>query len=331
MQIDLRTVTIKPLRHTFDHIARYLGTDKPVSRYLEGSIGIQPKDIFHYRPTWEPEREIFDEGRTKIRMKDWDALKDPRQFYYGAYTSARARQQDTAEANFDFVESRGLVEALPEEVRQAAVALLVPLRHLAWGANMNNAAVCAYAYGGMAAQAAIYQSMDQLGIAQYLTRIGLLLGDVEALSAGKQAWMNDPAWQPLRRYVEDSFVVKDPFELHTVQNLVLDGLLYPLVYDTIVDQVFAARGGAAIAMLTQFMTQWSAETRKWVDATLKAIVTESAENRSIVQDWVDAWLPRAKEALLPVSAIAVSEQAPALLDEVMEGFAQRLAKIGLSA
>jgi hypothetical protein len=106
MQIDLRTVTIKPLRHTFDHIARYLGTDKPVSRYLEGSIGIQPKDIFHYRPTWEPEREIFDEGRTKIRMKDWDALKDPRQFYYGAYTSARARQQDTAEANFDFVEVR---------------------------------------------------------------------------------------------------------------------------------------------------------------------------------------------------------------------------------
>jgi len=80
--------------------------------------------------------------------------------------------------------------------------------------------------------------------------------------------------------------------LHTVAKpRAPTGLLYPLVYDTIVDQVFAARGGAAIAMLTQFMTQWSAETRKWVDATLKAIVTESAENRSIVQDWVDAWLP----------------------------------------
>jgi phenol hydroxylase P1 protein len=143
--------------------------------------------------------------------------------------------------------------------------------------------------------------------------------------------MDAPTWQPLRRYVEDSFVVKDPFELHTVQNLVLDGLLYPLVYDAIVDQIFATRDGAAIAMLTQFMTQWSAETRKWVDATMKAIVAESEENRTVVQDWVDAWLPRAKEALLPVAAIAVSEQAPALLDEVMEGFAQRLAKIGLSA
>ena len=36
-------------------------------------------------------------------------------------------------------------------------------------------------------------------------------------------------WQGLRRFVEDSMVLKDPFELFVVQNVVLDGLLYPLV------------------------------------------------------------------------------------------------------
>ena len=62
---------------------------------------------------------------------------------------ARAKQQDTAEANFDFVENRGLAAATcPDEVRETVLKLLVPLRHVAWGSNMNNAfAVCAYGYG----------------------------------------------------------------------------------------------------------------------------------------------------------------------------------------
>ena len=35
MQMDLRTVSITPLRHTFGHLARRMGADKPASRYLE--------------------------------------------------------------------------------------------------------------------------------------------------------------------------------------------------------------------------------------------------------------------------------------------------------
>jgi phenol hydroxylase P1 protein len=48
--------------------------------------------------------------------------------------------------------------------------------------------------------------MDQLGIAQYLTRLGLLLGDVGALDAGKSRLARCAAWQGLRRYVEDTLV-----------------------------------------------------------------------------------------------------------------------------
>ena len=50
MQIDLRTVSIKPLRNTFDHLARRFG-DKPASRYQEGSYDIQADANLQYRPT----------------------------------------------------------------------------------------------------------------------------------------------------------------------------------------------------------------------------------------------------------------------------------------
>ena len=41
MQIDLRTVSITPLRQTYNHIAERLGADKPASRYIEGTMDVQ--------------------------------------------------------------------------------------------------------------------------------------------------------------------------------------------------------------------------------------------------------------------------------------------------
>ncbi|HMV54459.1 MAG TPA: aromatic/alkene monooxygenase hydroxylase subunit beta [Rhodocyclaceae bacterium] len=327
--IDLRTVSIKPLRQTFDHIARRFG-DKPASRYQEGTYDLQATHNFHYRPTWDPDREIFDPSRTKLVMKDWYALKDPRQYYYGTYTMARARQQDTAESNFDFVETRGLAEVLPEDVKQTALDVLLPLRHVAWGGNTNNAFICAYGYGTAITQPCIYQSMDQLGIAQYLTRIGLLLADPEALQTAKQAWLDDPMWQPLRRYVEDTFVLQDWFELFVAQNLVLDGYLFPLVYDTIVDDDLSSRGGTAIAMLTQFMSEWFGETAKWSDAQIKVAAAESPENKALLAQWINHWRARALEAVAPIAKRALGDRADGALDDLVQQFATRVGKTGVT-
>lgn len=325
MQIDLRTVSIKPLRQTFDHVARHLGADKPASRYLEGTIRLQAEGNFHYRPLWDPEHEIFDPTRTALKMKDWYAFKDPRQFYYGTYTIARARMQETAEADFEFVETRGLASNYPEAARQRALAVLLPLRHVAWGSNMNNSAMCAYGYGTAITQPCLYQAMDQLGIAQYLTRLGLLLGDPEALDAAKDAWMNGGAWQLLRRYVEDTLVMSDWFEQYVAQNLALDGFLYPLIYQHF-DNDLGAQAGPTVSMLLRFQAEWYAETTKWVDASIKIA---AAENRELVSGWSRAWRDRAIEALAPLAELALGEQASAVMVELTEQFNARAAKLGL--
>jgi phenol hydroxylase P1 protein len=48
--------------------------------------------------------------------------------------------------------------------------------------------------------------MDQLGIAQYLTRVACCWATIDVLDEAKKSWMEGEAWQGLRRYVEDSFV-----------------------------------------------------------------------------------------------------------------------------
>lgn len=331
MTVELRTVAITPLRHTFTQVAEQIGADKPASRYQEAVLGAQQDANFQYRPTWDPGHELFDTGRTAIRMKNWYAFKDPRQLYYGTWTMMRAKQQDAMESNFDFVESRGLVGRLPAGVAERALEVLLPLRHVAWGANMNNSAMCAYGYGTAITSACMFHAMDHLGIAQYLTRFGLALADQARIEQARQAWLDDPRWQPLRRYVEDSFVVQDWFELFVAQNLALDGLLYPLVYGVVVDDVLAAGGGTAVAMLTAFMTEWHAESAKWVDAQVKTAAAESDENRRLLSGWVRQWRGRAVEALAPVASLALGAQADGHLAGVVEQFDARCKKLGLVA
>lgn len=329
MQIDLRTVAIQPQRQAFDHLIRRFG-NKPASRYQEGSYDIQAAENLHYKPTWDPDHALYDASLTRIVMQDWYALKDPRQFYYSTYTLTRARQQETTEANFGFVETRGLADMLSDELRDVSLKVLVPLRHAAWGANQHNTFICGYGYGTTFTQPCMYHAMDNLGIAQYLSRLGLLLGDTEALDAGKQAWLDDAAWQPLRRYVEDCLVIRDPFELFVAQNVALDGLLYPLVYERIVDDHISVRGGTAVAMLTQFMSDWFDETRKWVDAVLKVAAAESDANREVLQEWTRTWSDRAASAMVPIVELALGANADDAVGEQLAAFKARIAKTGIT-
>ena len=329
MQIDLRTVSITPLRQTFDHVAKRLGGDKPASRYQEGTLDVQAKTNYHYRPTWDPAHKIFDETRTAIKMKDWYTFKDPRQFYYGSWTQARARLQETAEGDIEFVESRGLASNLAPAVRKLALELYVPLRHVEWGANMNNAAICAYGFGTAITAPAQFQGMDRLGSAQYLSRLGLLLGGPDDLATAKNAWLNAPAWQELRRYVEDTFVLSDWFELYVAQNLALDGLMFPLLFKR-VDDHLTSQAGPTVSMLTRFQADWFADASKWVDATIKTAAAESAENKAQLEAWTKSWAARAAKALQPVVAMALGDAAAGAMEEAMTQFKARCAKAGLS-
>ena len=328
MQIDLRTVAIKPLRNTFDHLVERFG-DKPASRYQEGSYNIQQESIFHYRPAWDVDNVLFDKKRTKIQMKDWYLLKDPRQFYYGAYTIARARQQDAAESIFEMVEDRGLAELVPADQKQIALDILLPMRHVEWGGNMGNAYISAYGYGTVITQACLYHSMDHLGVAQYLTRIGLVLDGPEALDKAKDGWMNGALWQPMRRHVENMLVLEDWFEIFVAQNLVLEGLSYPLFYDHL-DAEFSANGATAISMMTRFMGEWAGETAKWVDAQIKVAAAESPENKAQLSDWVKHYRALTLDALTPLAKRALGDKAAAVLEDVLTEFNARCAKLGLA-
>lgn len=331
MTVDLQAREIQPLRNTFSHVARYVGDDKPATRYQEATFGAQATSNFHYRPTWDPEYELFDASRSKVVLADWYVLKDPRQFYYGTWTMARARQQDAMESSYQFVESRDLINKMPDDLRDKVCQVLIPIRHVAWGGNMNNCMIAAYGYGTAFTAPASFHAMDELGVAQYITRLGLALDEPNVLDHGKEAWLKAPQWQALRHLVEDSLVVRDPFELFVAQNLAIDGLLYPLVFGHFIDDHVALNGGTAVSMLSAFMVEWHEESNRWVDAVVKTAAAESEANQALIQEWTLVWSQRMHDALVPIAQMALGDKGVSTLEDVFTQFQARCKKLGLSA
>nr|WP_298415052.1 aromatic/alkene monooxygenase hydroxylase subunit beta [uncultured Halomonas sp.] len=322
MSVEIKTTSIEPIRQTYGHTQRRFG-DKPATRYQEASFDIQSTTNFHYRPLYDHQFELYDPDHTALKMCDWYAFSDPRQFYYGAWVANRDAMQKNAENSFSFFEKRNLGSRLSDEAKQLVIKTLLPLRHMEMGANMNNVGIAGDAYGTTISQAHMFHGMDRLATAQYLSRIGLLIDDTPGvvLAEAKQLWMEDPAWQGVRRYVEDSFVIKDWAELSVAQNLVFDGLLYPYLNDHL-EAELDELGGGDIAILTDFMGDWFKDGTRFIDALFKTLAAESEANREQLNRWIQHWHERAVEALEPIVGKAGIASSQALL-------AKRLTKLGL--
>lgn len=331
MTVEIRTQSVQPLRQTFGHLARRFG-DKPSSRYQEGTYQLQSEENRHYKPLWDPERDIYDRRRTAIVMADWYALKDPRSHYYASYTAARSKAQEALDVQMQFAEQRGLLRELPAAAREAIVFAFVPLRHYEWGANTNLCHVGAYAWGAAVSQAAMMATMDRLGMAQHLSRLGLQAdGNTgHALAEAKAHWVGHPAWQGVRRAMERLFVTRDWFQVLLVQALVADGLLYPLAFKHF-DADWARRHGLVLAPLLDFLVKWQDETARWVDAVVRGAAEESAENRALLSHWAAEARSTWREALAPLADAVLGEGGPAALAACDTTLGQRLAKLGLSA
>lgn len=311
MSVQIKTIDLEPKRQTFGHIARRLGGDKPATRYQEATLDVQATANFHYKPLWEPEYWFHDTRKTAVVMEDWYKPLDPRQFYYGTYNIARANMQQAVDRNFAFVEERDLLGKAGEAVKARLISGLLPIRHLHWGSNMNMAEICQRGYGTAVTAPCIFSAADQLGMAQIVSRIGLLLDGQSgsSLDTAKEAWMTAPAWQGARRLIEDTFVERDWFRLFVAQTLGVNAVLLDLVHRH--GEAAWGAAGLTVAMLTEFMADWRTEEGKWSDVVVKTVAAESPENLALVSQWAKEWIDRAEEAGRPLSIDLVGDESAA--------------------
>ncbi len=328
MELNIASVEIEPKRHTFGHIARRFGEDRPASRYEEGIYDAQETENFHYRPMYEPEFEIYDKNRTKIKMNDWYDLLDPRKFHYMTYVSARSKENSANQQSFDFIDNNGLIYRYSTEMKEEIYKYLAPLRHYEYAANLNNLNIVARGYGTALNAAALFYATDSLGMAQHITKTILAVSDndTSVLDEAKNSWMTCENWQPLRKLVEETLVIRDPIQILVAQNVALDGLVIPLLIRDFSANIANKNNDFSLKMMLEFIYNWQEETTKWLDSILGVMVKESEENREILSSWANEYISKAIDALTPLSGFSDDKN---LLSNNVDNLKNRLSKIGL--
>lgn len=325
MQYELRYQVIEPKRQTYQNVIDRFG-DQPASRYLEATLDVEPRENFHYRPTWAADRELYDERFSALRLTDPYAYTDPRQYYYTPYVTNRAAMHDEFGKTLAYLEKRDLLARMPAGWTSALASVVIPLRHFESGAQLVTVTGARFAYGTSLEQCCTFAAFDRIGNAQMLSRIGIALGSSsgELLAAAKREWLDGAHLQPLRRLVEEIMVVDDWAEGLLAIDLV-DSLLYPLLYRGL-DEAALLGGAGAYSLFAQHLTGWFADQRKWLDALVTAWATDperGAANREVLARIVTTWATRAQDAVAALAAV-IDDQVPDA------GRAAALAEIGES-
>jgi phenol hydroxylase P1 protein len=297
VQYELRYQVVEQKRQTYQNVIDRFG-DQPASRYLEATLDVEPRENFHYRPTWAQDRELYDARYSALRLADPYSYVDPRQFYYTPYVTNRAALHDEFGKTLAYLEGRELLARMPDAWRGLVESVVVPLRHYESGAQMVSVTGARFAYGTSLEQCCTFAAFDRIGNAQMLSRVGLALG------AGTADVLDGEHLQPLRRLTEELMLVEDWAEgLVAVDRI--DSLTYPLLYAGL-DERALLDGAGAYSLFAQHLTTWFADQRRWLDALVAAWRDDPEHgeaNREHLARIESTWGPRAREAVDALSVV----------------------------
>jgi phenol/toluene 2-monooxygenase (NADH) P1/A1 len=299
MGYELRTNVVDPYRNTFSYLVERFG-DRPATRYQEASFGVQPTENFHYRPTWDAERELYDPNYTALRLTDPYTYTDPRQYYYTPFVANAAERYESFGQTLKYIEDRRLLDRLPENWQIVCTGFVVPLRHYESGAQLVCSNAARFAYGTTVAQPVAFASMDRVGNAQLHSLVGLAMdgGGGDALEEAKKNWLYAPPLQGIRRLLEE-LLLEDDWAAGLIGLDLTDQLLYPVLFDHLDDRALF-RGATAYSLLARHFHDWFGNHRKWIDALVKAWVKDAAHgeaNAKALAGFADRWYPRANAAV----------------------------------
>lgn len=310
MGYELRTNVVEPVRIAFSYLVERFG-DRPATRYQEASFNVQPKENFHYRPTWDPDHEIYDQGYSAIKLTDPYSYVDPRQYYYTPYVANAAARYESFAQTLKYIEDRRLLDKLPESWHTVLTGFVLPLRHYEQGGQLLCANANRLGYGTTVTQAAGFAGFDRIGNAQVLSLIGLAMagGAADTLTDAKKNWLYAPDLQGLRRMIEELLVERD-WAVGLIGLDLLDAQLYPLLYEHL-DERALFRNAGAYSLLARHFNDWYRNHRKWLTALIKSWTGDPRHgegNRKVLGDIVDHWFPPAREAVQTFAA-GLAEQA----------------------
>ncbi len=235
---------------------------------------------------------------------DWERFADPRETTYTSYVQLQAQRETYVD---------GLLEAMdaPEYARNfspswpATLERVLPALRYPWhGLQMAACYVGHMAPASRIAIAALLQAADELRRVQraaYRLR-SLQLSRPGFGLKGREAWQEDPLWQPLREAVERLLTAYDWGEAFAALNLALKPRLDELLLVHF-GELARRQGDPLLEQVLRSLDADARWQRDWSVALVRAAIEDRPGNREAIEAWLLKWRPvaaRAARAFAPV-------------------------------
>jgi toluene monooxygenase system protein E len=235
-----------------------------------------------------------------LSSSHWETFEDPAHFTYSAYVAERRDQ----EAFLDRLLERPSLPVSRE--LEPLLGLLSALRFPLHGLQMVAAYVGALAPSGRITVALAFQAADELRriqrLCQWLARSGKPVAQLDVL--GREIWQQDPAFQPLRRVVEELLVTYDWGEALVVLNGILKPIFERLWFEQLAGVAERQQDEVLEKILSSLRDDGQWHEAWFVSFSSVALQTEPA-NVPAIRQCVHKHRPRvaeAAQALLPAFA-----------------------------
>lgn len=259
-----------------------------------------------------------------LTCASWEAFRDPRETTYTRYTEIQRDKEIFVDGILEEIEGSGYDGQLPPRWLHVLSRVLAPLRYPGHGFQMVASYIGQMAPSGRIVIAAALQSADEMRRVQ---RIAYRVRQLQQFYLGFAAdsrtrWQTDPVWQPLRMAVEKLLVCYDWAEAFVGLNLVLKPLVDELLMNHF-SELALREGDYLLGRVLYSLNEDCLWHREWSAALIKMTLEDNAQNRRVIQGWVEKWLPLAAQSVKAL--IAVFDGA---LDEArmppLEGVQERL-------
>ncbi|MCL6625363.1 toluene hydroxylase [Alicyclobacillus shizuokensis] len=327
------------------------------NEYEEVTLREQPYIHGHYRNKYyKPDYDIYDPRYTRVRVRDWEAFRDPKKLWYQTYVMTRKKMADEVEALFERAGKLAIYERVDPAWRKFSLAFYTPLRHYEYAGAVQLQHVVRYAMGCPIEQAATYTAFDKQGRAQWLSTWALEFAGGEGLQAlqhARQLWLEDESYDKLRSYMEHVLVTDDWVEVLVALHLAIEPILDRLAYEQL-NAISIEHGDPVLAELAlicseqvQWQENWTASlfqliatdptTSRWdylkslgyedwpgdyrwgrTLSNPKSTPEETLTNQEIMSQWASKWISRAIQAVTPLQSLLDRHGISCAVEPVME-------------
>src|SRR5919109_3024646 len=306
-----------PIKQVGDRIGRR-GEDpersfqwyKPKKRratlYEDVTVDTQPSVYRHLDRGWpvhfEDGQGMWSDDSTALRSTDWYEFRDPGQLWERPYSRTGTASEQLIEGAVRTARrERAFDDFTPEWVDFLRRHLQVPafIEHGIWLAlaTASRDTLSDTVTHCVAIEAAMKQRQAQAYLL-YGMDLEEHFGDFP-VDRARASFLEDAPWQPARRYVERLRATTDWGERVIATNVCFEPIVGLLIRRELLMRSVRFNGDIltqALSHVAQLEWEW---IRGWT-AELVRFVSEDeasgAENRRVVADWVEEWLPEAHEA-----------------------------------